>query len=478
MGDHSIFVFLHSSNMKFFVLVALLPLIAADPQVPFTAFASGPLLAAAPAPVPVVNHAFQAPLALQTPVVNSAFAAPFFQHAVRAPVVQHSALLPSANVIAPFTAFGQVAAQAPIEAPAPLPAMAPAPAPLPALASIAAPVPVVAPAPLVAHAPFAAIKPFVHHGLPSPIVHQAVHAPLVHHAVHAPLVHHAFNAPLVHHAVHTPIHHAPVHHNIVHHTPVHHAVVHHASVHHAVHHQPHYGYEKPKHNCSVVDVVEPAEVCTPAFETVCENIEVPTKIIVDMEQCYPVTRTVCTESVSVIDNEICTYSYQQKTEGTTAKTVEVPYKKECETMMVTICQPTPGYGYHSYGHNYCKEVAQETCYNVPVVTPVEPAVEVAYPEPIKSCVNKPINLIVISCEDLTAEKCITVPEVMDDIEVEEKCITQLAAPACQTVELTLPKQVCKEINYGYAENVHEVEPVTYAPVEPVTYAPTPAPYAA
>merc|ERR1712106_391214 len=177
----SIFVFLHSSNMKFFVLAAVLPLIAGDPQVPFTACASGPLSAAAPAPVPVVNHAFQAPLALQTPVVNSAFAAPFFQHAarapvpvvnhafqaplalqtpvvnsgfaapffqhaVRAPVVQHSALLPSANVIAPFTAFGQVAALAPI----------------------AAPVPVAAPAPLVAHAPFAAIKPFVHHGLPSP----------------------------------------------------------------------------------------------------------------------------------------------------------------------------------------------------------------------------------------------------------------------------------------------------------------------
>merc|ERR1711874_172090 len=173
------------------------------------------------------------------------------------------------------------------------------------------------------------------------------HAPAaVHHAVHAPVVHHA----PVHHAVHA-VHHAPAY------------------------HQPHYGYEAPKHNCSVVDVVESAEVCTPAFETVCENIEVPTKVIIDVEQCYPVTRTVCTESVSVIDNEICTYSYQQKTEATTAKTVEVPYKKECDTQMVTVCQPTPGYGYHSYGHNYCKEVAQETCYNVPVVTPVEPAVE-------------------------------------------------------------------------------------------------------
>merc|ERR1712071_173257 len=199
---------------------------------------------------------------------------------------------------------------------------------------------------------------------------------------------------------------------------------------------PHYGYEQPKHNCSVLDVVETAEVCTPALETVCNPIELAIKIIVDVEQCCPVTRTVCTESIEEIDNEVCTHGYQQKTEATTAKTVEVTFVKECDTQMVTVCQPTPGYGYHSYGHNYCKEVSQETC------------------------VNKPINLIVISCEDLTAEKCITVPEVMDDIEVEEKCITQLAAPACQTVDLTLPKQVCKEINYGYAEDVHEVEPVT------------------
>merc|ERR1711874_784379 len=93
-----------------------------------------------------------------------------------------------------------------------------------------------------------------------PIVAQAPAA--VHHAVHAPVVHHA----PVHHAVHA-VHHAPAY------------------------HQPHYGYEAPKHNCSIVDVVESAEVCTPAFETVCENIEVPTKVIIDVEQCYPVTRT-------------------------------------------------------------------------------------------------------------------------------------------------------------------------------------------
>merc|ERR1712223_1390070 len=105
-------------------------------------------------------------------------------------------------------------------------------------------------------------------------------------------VHHA--AP--HHAVH---HAAPVHHAVHHAAPVHHAVhaVHHAApVHHAVHHAPAYGhpapayaYEAPKHNCSVQDVVEAAEVCTPAFETVCAPVELPIKKIIDVEQCYDVT---------------------------------------------------------------------------------------------------------------------------------------------------------------------------------------------
>merc|ERR1711971_659682 len=132
------------------------------------------------------------------------------------------------------------------------------------------------------------------------------------------------------------VHHA-AHHGVAHHAVAHHAVAHHAVVHAPVHH----AYHAPMHNCSVVDVVESAEVCTPAFETVCETIEVPTKKIIDVEQCYPVTRTVCSESVEVIDNEICVYSYSQKVVATTAKTITVPFARECNTQMVTVCQPTP-----------------------------------------------------------------------------------------------------------------------------------------
>merc|ERR1712170_64381 len=222
-----------------------------------------------------------------------------------------------------------------------------------------------------------------------------------------------------------------------------------------------YGYEEPKHNCTVQDVTEIAEVCVPAFETVCANVDLPIKVIVDKEFTYTVTRTVCTESIEEIDNEICSYSYQQKTEGTNAKTVEVTFEKQEDVQMVTVCQPGHGYGYGhgGYGHNYCKEVAQTTQYNVPVVTPVDVPVEVAYPEAIKTCVNKPISLPRVTCEDISEERTIPVPEVEDAVETVEKCDTKLAAPDCQKVELTLPKQVCVELVYGYA---HEPEPA-YAP---------------
>merc|ERR1719438_311282 len=239
---------------------------------------------------------------------------------------------------------------------------------------------------------------------------------------------------------------------------------HQPAYHQPAYHQPAYhGYEHPKHNCSVLDVVEPADVCTPHIDTTCAPVELSRKSVKDVEQCYDVTRTVCTESIEEIDNEVCSYSYQPKSEETTGKTVEVSFVKECETMMVTVCEPGHGYGYGGYGHNYCKEVAQETCYNTPVVTVVEPEVEVVYPEPIKTCVNKPISLPRISCEDLTENKCITVPEVEDVVETLEKGVTQLAAPACQAVELTLPKQVCVEIVYGYAADAPKHEEPAYAP---------------
>jgi len=175
------------------------------------------------------------------------------------------------------------------------------------------------------------------------------------------------------------------------------------------------------------------------------------KKVVEVEQCQEVTRTVCMESTELVANEVCTYSYMAHTQDSTATTVEVTFKKECMAQMVTVCQPGPGYGYHSYGHQYCKEVSQETCYNVPVVAPLEVAVMLTFPQPMRECMDKPISLPRVTCEDITERKCISVPELMEDTEVVDKCETvEAAAPSCTMLELELPKQVCKELVYGAA----------------------------
>ena len=220
-------------------------------------------------------------------------------------------------------------------------------------------------------------------------------------------------------------------------------------------HKPSYGYEQPKHNCSVEDVTEDAEVCTPTLETSCENVELPIKKIVEGEYCYEVARTVCTESTETVDNEVCVYDYSKKYEDTEAQTVEVTFKRETDVQMVTVCQPGYGHGYHSYGHQYCKEVAQETQYNVPVVSPIDVPVRVGYPEAIKTCTNKPITLPRLSCEVVTEEKCVVQPEIEEATISVEKCTTKLGEPKCENVELTLPKQVCVELVYGYAEEKSE-----------------------
>merc|ERR1739838_1018010 len=235
-----------------------------------------------------------------------------------------------------------------------------------------------------------------------------------------------------------------------------------------------YGYEQPKHNCSVLDVVEPAEVCTPVIVTECNAVELPIKIIVEVDFTYTVVRTVCTETIEVVPQEVCSYSDTTTEEETTAKTVEVTFEKKEDVQMVTVCQPGHqgyggyGHGHGGYGHNYCKEVAQTIAYNVPVVTPIDVPVTVAYPTPVKTCVDKPIDLPVVTCADLTEERTIQVPAVEDTVVVTQKCVSALGAPACQAVELTLPKQVCKELAYGDAHIPHP-EPA-YAPAPAAAHA--------
>ena len=203
-------------------------------------------------------------------------------------------------------------------------------------------------------------------------------------------------------------------------------------------------HEYPTENCTVSTVSLTGETCTPTFTQVCEPVTILAKVVVDKEQCYPVTKTVCTDQVVVVPNEICVYKYEALSIETEASTVSVSYSTPCVTQMVTVC--APGYGYEEVN---CKDVEQETCYNAPELSEDVQPRTVVVPEPQKVCQDKPIDLVTVQCEDITSEKCITVPEVIEEELTEEVCRTELGEPDCNEVTLDLPKESCIELVYGY-----------------------------
>ena len=192
----------------------------------------------------------------------------------------------------------------------------------------------------------------------------------------------------------------------------------------------------------------PAMFAPLLYSTRCENVDMPVKRIIDEKFCFKVTQTICTESISEIPNQVCSYSYNTKSKDSIAKTLDVTFEKQRHVQLVTVCSY---HLLHGYGPS-CKEVAQETAYNVPVVVPMDVPVKISYPDPIKTCINQPIALPVVNCKDEVEEKCIVVPKLMNDVESVEKCQTYLKAkPSCQDLSLTLPKLICVELVYGYVQ---------------------------
>ena len=119
----------------------------------------------------------------------------------------------------------------------------------------------------------------------------------------------------------------------------------HAHHHHPVHHG--YGYPKyqpeiPKHNCSVLEVQEVSQVCTPSILTACNINTLPIKIIVEAPFTYTTTRSVCTETIEIVNFDVCRYEYEDIEVETTGKTVEISFERIEKVQMVTVCQPKAG----------------------------------------------------------------------------------------------------------------------------------------
>ena len=84
----------------------------------------------------------------------------------------------------------------------------------------------------------------------------------------------------------------------------------------------------------------------------------------------------------------------------------------------------------------------------------------------------------VTCEDQVTEMCQDVPHIVEGPETLEQCRVNVGEAKCSEIELVLPKQVCKDLVFGYADVSYGHEPHhTFHKSEPHGYeVPPPPPY--
>merc|ERR1739840_5708 len=106
-----------------------------------------------------------------------------------------------------------------------------------------------------------------------------------------------------------------------------------------------------------------AEVCVPAFAEQVTPVTLAVKEVVDNDYCFDRVLTICEETNTVVQREICTYVYEREDVVTDCRTTQVTYDEKSETMKVTACGvQAPAYGYAAdpyHGeHQVCHEEYQ------------------------------------------------------------------------------------------------------------------------
>merc|ERR1712001_164864 len=213
---------------------------------------------------------------------------------------------------------------------------------------------------------------------------------------------------------------------------------------------PGYGYA-PEFYCRDTNTSIYAEVCVPAFADQVTPVTLAVKVVVDNDYCLDRVLTICEETSTTVEREICTYTYEKEDVVAPAQTTQVTYETKTETMKVTACKAsgygTPGYGYGE--HQLCREEYQTQTFKVPLVTaPLDVEVNIAYPKPVEVCVDKEIEITEVVCADQVEQKCFNVAKFDDSTNVIDQTEVVIGEPSCEQVTLTLPTQPCSK-SHGY-----------------------------
>lgn len=188
-----------------------------------------------------------------------------------------------------------------------------------------------------------------------------------------------------------------------------------------------------------------AEVCSPDFAEEDSPNENKVKIVVDDNYCFDEVTTVCKETVSEIEREICTYEYTREEVATDCTSTQITFEERSESMKQSTCSPS-GYGnlgYNAGDHQYCREEVQTQAYKIPVVTvPVVGSCMLSYPAPKRVCIFKPIDITEVKCEDKIKRKCFNVAKLEASTNIIAEKTIRTGQPKCDQFTLTLPTQAC------------------------------------
>ena len=216
---------------------------------------------------------------------------------------------------------------------------------------------------------------------------------------------------------------------------------------------PGYGHPGPHLVCRDTNQTIQAEICVPAFADKVTPITLAVKEVVDNDYCFDRVLTVCEETSTVVEREICTYVYEKEDVTAPCTTTQVTYEDKSETMKVTACGAAGyGYGHHGYGqgeHQVCREEYQTQAYKVPLVTaPLEVSCSLSYPAPKEVCVTKSIEITEVKCEDKIENTCFNVAKFVDATNTVEQVETVIGEPSCEQITLSLPTQSCSKAHHA------------------------------
>ena len=214
---------------------------------------------------------------------------------------------------------------------------------------------------------------------------------------------------------------------------------------------PAYGYA-PEFYCRDTNTSVYAEVCVPGFAEKVTPVTLAVKEVVDNDYCFDRVLTICEETSTIVDREICTYVYEKEDVVTPCTTTQVTYDEKSETMRVTACGAAGyGYGHHGYGHGehqVCREEYQTQSYKVPLVTaPLEISCSLAYPAPKQVCVTKSIEITEVKCEDKVENECFNVAKFVDATNTVDQKEIIIGEPSCEQITLTLPTESCSKTHH-------------------------------